>query len=37
MTWEGENDDDVGFIIVANNQIYVNEEANVLDRLVAEL
>jgi hypothetical protein len=36
VTWQGENDDDVGFIVVYNNRIFVNEDP-VLDKLVAEL
>ena len=36
VTWQGESDDDVGFIVVYNNQVFVNEDP-VLDKLVAEL
>jgi len=36
VSWQGESDDDVGYIIIYNNRIFVNEDP-VLDKLVAEL
>lgn len=34
VTWQGEEDDDIGFIVVSNNKVYVNEEPTVLDKIV---
>ena len=36
VTWKGEDESDVGFITVYNNQIFVNEDP-LLDKLVAAL